>query len=60
MEEQKKVNNKGGTMRLGAYECKLNLKYQSFSNYKKNLHLKDTDTALSSTTNTWSCLKKMA
>jgi CTP synthase len=33
MEEQKKVTNKGGTMRLGAYECKLKKGTKAFSAY---------------------------
>jgi CTP synthase len=35
MEGQKKVNNKGGTMRLGAYECKLKSDTKVFSIYKR-------------------------
>jgi len=35
MEEQKKVNIKGGTMRLGAYKCKLDLESKAFSIYKQ-------------------------
>src|SRR5688500_10960656 len=36
MEEQKKVTNKGGTMRLGAYECKLKKGTKAFSAYGEN------------------------
>ncbi len=35
MEEQKNVTNKGGTMRLGAYECTLKKKSKSFVAYGK-------------------------
>lgn len=35
MEEQKKVNLKGGTMRLGAYECKLKEKTKAHTIYTK-------------------------
>ena len=35
MNEQKGVKNKGGTMRLGAYECKLKLKTNIYNAYKK-------------------------
>ncbi|WP_409199363.1 glutamine hydrolyzing CTP synthase [Methanobrevibacter sp. DSM 116169] len=33
MEEQKKINNMGGTMRLGSYDCKLNKDTKSFEAY---------------------------
>jgi CTP synthase len=35
MEGQKKVNNKGGTMRLGAYECKLKADTLAYSIYRR-------------------------
>ncbi|MCR4773233.1 MAG: CTP synthase [Prevotella sp.] len=35
MEEQKNITNMGGTMRLGAYECKLDGKSRVFNIYKK-------------------------
>jgi CTP synthase len=35
MEHQKKISQKGGTMRLGAYPCILNKKSLSFAAYKK-------------------------
>ena len=35
MNEQKGLKNKGGTMRLGAYECKLKLKTNIYNAYKK-------------------------
>ncbi len=35
MEEQKKVSMKGGTMRLGAYECKLKYESQAYKIYGK-------------------------
>ncbi|RLD13712.1 MAG: hypothetical protein DRI28_05330 [Caldiserica bacterium] len=35
MEEQKKIDKMGGTMRLGAYECVLNKNSISYSAYKK-------------------------
>jgi CTP synthase len=35
MEGQKKINIKGGTMRLGAYECKLQSKTRVFDIYKR-------------------------
>jgi CTP synthase len=34
MEEQKKITEKGGTMRLGAYECRLFKKTKAFDIYK--------------------------
>jgi CTP synthase len=36
MEEQKMVQNKGATMRLGAFECSLNTKSGIYSIYKEN------------------------
>ncbi len=35
MEEQKKITLKGGTMRLGAYQCNINRKSKTFSIYKQ-------------------------
>ncbi len=35
LEEQKKIKNKGGTMRLGAYNCQIKKGTKSFSAYKK-------------------------
>jgi CTP synthase len=37
MEEQKKVTQKGGTMRLGAYDCKLIKDTKSYKSYGKKL-----------------------
>ncbi len=37
MEEQKSITNMGGTMRLGAYECKLNRDSKVFQAYNKEL-----------------------
>ena len=37
MEEQKKVKNMGGTMRLGSYDCKLVKNTIAFNSYKKDL-----------------------
>jgi len=37
MEEQKKVVNKGGTMRLGAYDCKLKKGTKSFAAYGETM-----------------------
>ncbi len=37
MEEQKKITNKGGTMRLGAYSCKLKKSSKAFTAYGKTL-----------------------
>ena len=37
MEEQKHVTQKGGTMRLGAYDCKLIKKTKSYKAYKLDL-----------------------
>ena len=36
MHEQKGVTDKGGTMRLGAYDCYLNDKYNTYKAYKQN------------------------
>ena len=36
LEEQKTVKDKGGTMRLGGYRCKIKKKTKSFSVYKKD------------------------
>jgi CTP synthase len=36
MEEQKKINNLGGTMRLGAYDCKLDSNSRMIDIYGKN------------------------
>ncbi len=36
LEEQKKIKDKGATMRLGAYECKLKKGTKAFSAYKKD------------------------
>jgi len=35
LEEQKKIKNKGGTMRLGSYNCEVKKETKSFSAYKK-------------------------
>ncbi len=35
MEEQKKISNLGGTMRLGAYDCSIEKKSRAFSIYKE-------------------------
>jgi len=37
MEEQKKIKNMGGTMRLGSYDCKLLKDTISYDSYKKDL-----------------------
>jgi len=37
MEDQKMVTNKGGTMRLGAWDCKLNQNSKAFEIYGKEL-----------------------
>ena len=37
MEEQKNITNKGGTMRLGAWDCKLSEKSKVFQAYKTEL-----------------------
>ncbi len=37
MEEQKEITNKGGTMRLGAWDCKLEKGSKVFDIYKSNL-----------------------
>jgi len=37
MEEQKNITNKGGTMRLGAWDCKLSKKSKVFEAYKTEL-----------------------
>jgi len=37
MEEQKTITNKGGTMRLGAWDCKLDEKSKVFEAYKNDL-----------------------
>jgi CTP synthase len=37
MEEQKKITNKGGTMRLGAYDCKLKKGSKAYTAYGENL-----------------------
>jgi CTP synthase len=37
MEEQKKIVNKGGTMRLGAYDCKLKKGTKSFAAYGETM-----------------------
>ncbi len=37
MEEQKKITNKGGTMRLGAYACKLKKGTKAFATYGSSL-----------------------
>jgi CTP synthase len=37
MEDQKKVTKKGGTMRLGSYECKIRPKTKAFEAYNKEL-----------------------
>jgi len=37
MEEQKNISNKGGTMRLGAWECKLNKNSKVYEAYKTEL-----------------------
>ena len=37
MEEQKKITNKGGTMRLGAYPCKIGKDTLAYEIYKKTL-----------------------
>ncbi|MFN9710926.1 MAG: CTP synthase [Bacteroidota bacterium] len=37
MEEQKKITHKGGTMRLGAYECKIQKNTLAFDIYKQEM-----------------------
>jgi CTP synthase len=37
MEEQKKISNKGGTMRLGAYDCKIKKGSKAFAAYGETL-----------------------
>jgi len=37
LEEQKKIKIKGGTMRLGAYRCRLKKETKSFASYKKEI-----------------------
>lgn len=37
MNEQKDIENMGGTMRLGAYECKLEKNSKAFAQYKKEI-----------------------
>ena len=37
MEEQKKITNKGGTMRLGAYDCKLKKGSKTYAAYGESL-----------------------
>ncbi len=37
MEEQKDIENMGGTMRLGSYDCKLNKNSKAYAEYKKEL-----------------------
>ncbi|MBG65355.1 MAG: CTP synthetase [Flavobacteriales bacterium] len=37
MEKQKNILKKGGTMRLGSYECHLNKKTNAIHSYKKNI-----------------------
>ncbi len=37
MEEQKRITNKGGTMRLGAYDCKLKKGSKTFAAYGESL-----------------------
>ncbi len=37
MEEQKNIENMGGTMRLGSYDCKLNKNSKAYAEYKKEL-----------------------
>lgn len=37
MEEQKKISNKGGTMRLGAYDCKIKKGSKAFAAYGESL-----------------------
>ena len=50
MEEQK-VNKKGGTMRLGAYECTIIKDSKSFECYKEKKLTKGIDTGMSLITN---------
>ena len=37
MEEQKKITDKGGTMRLGSYSCRLNENSLSYKAYNENI-----------------------
>ena len=37
MEDQKEITEKGGTMRLGAYECKIDENSKAYQAYKKSL-----------------------
>ncbi|MBU0764514.1 MAG: CTP synthase, partial [Bacteroidetes bacterium] len=37
MEEQKEISDKGGTMRLGAYPCKLKRRSKSYEAYRKSM-----------------------
>ena len=34
MEEQKEVTEKGGTMRLGSYDCSISIKSEAYNSYK--------------------------
>lgn len=52
MEEQKKITNKGGTMRPGAYTCKIKKGTRAFQIYGDTTIQNGTVIATSSTTNT--------
>ena len=52
MEEQKEVSEKGGTMRLGSYDCIISKESKSYDCYKDTNIKKDTDTGMSLITNT--------
>ncbi len=58
MEEQKKITIKGGTMRLGSYNCKIKKGSKAHRHTAKAPYRSATATAMSSTTNIWSRLKK--
>ena len=43
MESQKAIKIKGGTMRLGAYDCELKIGTKAFAAYRKRVYLKGID-----------------
>jgi len=54
MPEQKDIDEKGGTMRLGLYPCKIIKDSSAIEYMKASLYMKGTDTDMSSTMNTGS------
>ena len=59
MESQRAIKIKGGTMRLGAYECEIKVGTKAYSAYKKRKFQSDIDIDMKSIIGIKKRLKKM-